>query len=239
MRPAPCEQASPGRLMKARLYLVLDLFCEKKWLARLSNRAVRVYFALLRHYNWSKGAAWPGVPTLCEETGLSERSVRYAVDELRVFGLYSVERGQGRRSNRYRLPDPVPDIPPVLFMPPRLRRRMERTVRPQTGPRRGATDCTPSRPVEVQNGAQEVLVLNNELNNERNYGGSSPSTPKAQPQEPDRERLIADHRKLYETLRNSPDAAAGIRRSLAGQLRVTEEEAATLLDGAPPSMSAP
>lgn len=73
--------------------------------------------------NGSAGAAvcWPSQARLAELTGLSERSVRYALRELEARCLIQASAGQGRTSSRYRLacddspnrrldlPEPEPD----------------------------------------------------------------------------------------------------------------------------------
>jgi hypothetical protein len=49
------------------------------------------------------GVCWPSVPTLMGCTGLADRTVRRAVNELEAMGVISVVRGRGQAGNRYTL----------------------------------------------------------------------------------------------------------------------------------------
>lgn len=64
--------------------------------------ALLVAFRLADHTNRS-GWAWPSVPTLVEETGLSRSTVLRGLAELEEAGELHVERSRSRRGNRYRL----------------------------------------------------------------------------------------------------------------------------------------
>lgn len=81
-----------------------------RWLTtvNLDSRAtiamVRVAGALARRQNAVTGQLNPSVPTICGDTGLTDRAVRAAVKALEGAGFLSVARGDGRgHSNAYRL----------------------------------------------------------------------------------------------------------------------------------------
>lgn len=57
--------------------------------------------------------AWPSVPLLAELAGMHEDTVRRAVRRLEATGMVTVQRGGGRRANRYRLALPGTAVGPV------------------------------------------------------------------------------------------------------------------------------
>ena len=66
------------------------------------GRAFQVYAAIVRHAD-EKRRAWPGIDRLSKMTGLSPRSVRYAIERLESAGWILVDRQPGR-PNTYTLP---------------------------------------------------------------------------------------------------------------------------------------
>ena len=64
--------------------------------------AFQVYIDIAMHARKEK-KAWPGIGRLAELTGLSARSIRYAVSRLEAAGWIVVERARGRQ-NTYTLP---------------------------------------------------------------------------------------------------------------------------------------
>ena len=71
--------------------------------ATLSRGALRVGLRLASYVNLETGDAWPAQKTLAVELSISERAVRYAVDELIEKGHLIASRANRRASNRYRL----------------------------------------------------------------------------------------------------------------------------------------
>ena len=51
--------------------------------------------------------AWPSIATLCESTGLTDRSIQRAVKELERFGVLSVRSGGGRKTNTFEMLPPT------------------------------------------------------------------------------------------------------------------------------------
>lgn len=225
-------------MKKTGLYGTLNSLRDKKWFGTLSHRALRVLVVLLTYYNWQEHAAWPGMRTLIEQTGLSKRSIQYAIRELCDLNLLTVVAARGRRTNRYCLSEAVPNVPADSSSPARITQRralqpptnlgvqsdapISRAVEAQTvAPQRSNSWCTS----EVQNA--EPAILNNEVNNEENYISVSSHKPPSK----DRNQCIAEYRQLFDNVRQYPGSAAGIRRALAKDLDITEDEAAALLDG--------
>jgi pyocin large subunit-like protein len=66
----------------------------------------RSVLTILATYADDTGLAWPSLPTLCRDTGLSRSTVQRATQDLVTAGeLLIVELGSGRgRSTRYRIP---------------------------------------------------------------------------------------------------------------------------------------
>ncbi len=81
-------------------------YFEKVYKANLSHRAKAVYMYLKDHAD-SEGKCWPGIRTIAKELGLSQSTVKRALDELYKAGLVSKEhrwRENGSlSSNLYRL----------------------------------------------------------------------------------------------------------------------------------------
>ncbi len=111
------------------LYTALRSLRDNKWLARLPNRALKVFFALLSRYNQQTCVAYPSVKTLSKDTGLHERTIHRAIKDLRAFGLVTVKPGRGHRSNDYQLTDPIPCLPQHLIIPRGARSQIHRMLR--------------------------------------------------------------------------------------------------------------
>jgi len=69
---------------------------------RLSRCAVACAFYLIDYYNDYFGRAWPSYDTLAKLTNSNRRTVITAVKKLLELGYFTVEKGEGRRSNYYR-----------------------------------------------------------------------------------------------------------------------------------------
>ena len=86
--------------------------------ADLPNRAKVTAMAIAERYNRQKGCAWPSMRKLAEDTGQSERSVRYAIAELRKAEFLLAERKHRASPYVYRLAYPserqVRTGPPAL-----------------------------------------------------------------------------------------------------------------------------
>jgi hypothetical protein len=67
----------------------------------LSPAARLVAFVLSTHMDSSGGSCFPGIRLVAEETGYVSNTVAAAVNELEATGFLSVQRGGGRRPNRY------------------------------------------------------------------------------------------------------------------------------------------
>jgi hypothetical protein len=90
--------------MTANLMTRLEFFGEMlKAANNFTRSALAVAFVLLyRHINGRTGRCDPSTSTLAEETGLSARTVKSAVDELRNSGWWQITRGGGRgRTNSF------------------------------------------------------------------------------------------------------------------------------------------
>ena len=81
-------------------------YFEKVYKADLSHRAKAVYMYLKDHAD-SEGKCWPGICTIAKELGLSQSTVKRALDELYKAELVAKEhrwRENGSlSSNLYRL----------------------------------------------------------------------------------------------------------------------------------------
>jgi hypothetical protein len=237
----------------SKLYHALRLRREKGWLAVLSPRALRVDDALLEHYNWRQGKAWPGYETLCHDTGLSRDSVREAQRELEFYRRWIIHRAP-RRSNEYRLPpELVPDVPAVRYVPSARWTRRERLVglRDKVGQSQSRAshglESRASRPLQsraTQKLQSSALGRNYALNyavEQRNELRSDTDKPfhshqngnhHANGEGPHKDTIVRRYRALLEQLGNDPEARDGVVRGLAGALRCSEGEAGALLRAA-------
>jgi hypothetical protein len=66
---------------------------------RLARCAVACAFYLIDYYNDNFGRAWPSYDTLAKLTNSNRRTVITAVKKLLELGYFTVEKGDGRRSN--------------------------------------------------------------------------------------------------------------------------------------------
>ena len=76
------------------------------WVLRNSRATLgsRLVLLVLADYaDEDGGSCWPSVKTIARETLLSERQVQYCLRSLEKMGEISIEKGGGRRSNRYRV----------------------------------------------------------------------------------------------------------------------------------------
>jgi hypothetical protein len=95
--PVRVEVHTDGRWFRMFTSLV-----ESGTWARMSDAACRVYVALAKHCD-QRWMAWPSLRTLVRLSGVKERAVCYAVDELQREGLLQRRRGGGRMSTMYEL----------------------------------------------------------------------------------------------------------------------------------------
>jgi hypothetical protein len=97
---------------------------KNRWLTQLASErdlpapAFKVAYLLAEHVNHETGDAWPSLPTLAQEAGMSPRWARTLIRDLAVRGYLIVIENRGRSAtNRYRLatPDikaaPKPEVP--------------------------------------------------------------------------------------------------------------------------------
>lgn len=231
-----------------RLYCVLRLRREKGWLGVLSARALRVDDALLEHYNWRKGRAYPGYETLRRDTGLSRDSVSEALRELEFYGRWVIYRTP-RRPNVYCLPpELVPDVPAARYVPSARWTRRERLAGLRTVGSPAARQSRASH--RMQSRASRPIwsraldknhAVTTQLNNAvelRHGNGDFHSPPKDKPSKGGHDDQIAalleSHRRLWEREGRAPEMFAGLCRSLAVKLRCSEDEAGALLTASPP-----
>jgi len=184
-----------------RLYKVLRLRREKGWLGVLSPRALRVDDALLEHYNWLKGCAYPGYERLRRDTGLSRDAVSEALRELEFCGRWVIHRTR-RRPNIYCLPpELVPDVPAARYVPSARWTRKERLA--------SLSESRASRPSSrgghavssrgVSTGTTQLTTQ--ELRNE-NYGKATPffnhlTAHSPNGEKPRKEEAILRHRSFW------------------------------------------
>jgi biotin operon repressor len=84
----------------------LDFYAAMLKARTFTPSALAVAFMLLyRHQNAKTGRCDPATATLAEETGLSERTVKSAVEELRNSGWWQIGRGRGRGHTNSYMPD--------------------------------------------------------------------------------------------------------------------------------------
>lgn len=102
--------------------------------ADISKGAKNVAMYLWNRADHKTGTAWPSVATISRGTAMSERSVQYALRELERAGFIRTSRPTAKipATLRYHRGDRLPNIYAVAQ------------------PSRGATECTPSNPHEVQ-----------------------------------------------------------------------------------------
>ena len=81
----------------------------------LTKTAIRVFFRLLDHQNPKSGQCNPSNRRIAKTLGISERSVRSAISELKQIGAIKVRKGAGNRSNQYQIqrPDNWQPVGPV------------------------------------------------------------------------------------------------------------------------------
>ncbi len=80
-----------------------DFICALSKDSQLNGSAVKIANLLLFHYLSGKsGDAWPSEETLAKDIGVSERTARTAVQQLRKRRWFSVKGSKGKTSNRYR-----------------------------------------------------------------------------------------------------------------------------------------
>ncbi len=74
------------------------------------NATGKLLYGLLRDYQGSNEAAWPGQRRLADDLGVHHGTIVKALRDLESAGLIEIETGGGRRSNRYRVnPPPASD----------------------------------------------------------------------------------------------------------------------------------
>ncbi len=61
----------------------------------------RLLIAVLKSYAWNGSTCYPGQERLAAELGVSSRTIRRLLCELRDAGLLIIQRGEGRRTNTY------------------------------------------------------------------------------------------------------------------------------------------
>jgi hypothetical protein len=84
----------------------MNFFAEMVRSGTFTRSALAVAFTLLyRHLNAETGRCDPSTARLAEETGLSERSVKSAVEELRKSAWWQIGRGRGRGHTNSYSPD--------------------------------------------------------------------------------------------------------------------------------------
>lgn len=89
-----------------RFFIVHSKLVRDGYLPAIGDAATKVYISLVDHANQDH-AAYPSQPRIAKQVGLSERTVRRAVDVLAEFGLIEVIPPHGsRRNNVYRLTTP-------------------------------------------------------------------------------------------------------------------------------------
>ena len=107
------KQSVPGELYWSKAY---HLIVDDEYWAKWSFIAKAVYFVLLRHANIKTRKAYPTIPTIAKEAGISEDSVSKAVKEIEACGCIKFSRGGAKISfrNIYDVYD-QPHLPPVKF----------------------------------------------------------------------------------------------------------------------------
>lgn len=99
-----------GDARNERWFKVFHAIVESGIWARLTPSAAKVLVVLAKHAD-GDWMAWPKVPTIARLSGLADRNVYRAVQQLRSDGLLIVrESGRGRASNVYQLLPPKPDV---------------------------------------------------------------------------------------------------------------------------------
>jgi Helix-turn-helix domain len=97
-----------------------------------------VLLALARRAG-DEGRAWPSIPRLCRDTGLSDRAVRYALKALAETELLTVHRAPGRGLSMHlgaalgaveNHPGPAPGAGPPRHDMPRPRHLSAKTAAP-------------------------------------------------------------------------------------------------------------
>jgi len=86
-----------GESLYARFWLWL--VSSGKW-AAMSGAAAKTYGALLARADFTTLDCWPSVPTIAQDSGLSQRAVYGALQELVQLGVISRDSGKGV-NNRY------------------------------------------------------------------------------------------------------------------------------------------
>jgi biotin operon repressor len=116
--------------MAADLIKRLDFYAAMVRSGTFTRSALAVAFVLLyQHLNAETGRCDPSIARLAEETGLSERSVKSAVEELRRSGWWQIGQGCGRGYTNSYFPDlekvkhaspirPRKGEPPFTIAPP-------------------------------------------------------------------------------------------------------------------------
>jgi DNA-binding IclR family transcriptional regulator len=72
------------------------------WQAACDEPSDKLVLVYLSDRANTKGNAWPHLPTIARQTGLSQRTIIRATDRLESLGYITVDRKQGC-SNRYRI----------------------------------------------------------------------------------------------------------------------------------------
>lgn len=67
------------------------------------SRNAKCLYALLLDYAWQEGSCFPGQPRLAHDLGVSDRTIRTDLDELRVFGLIAWKRRGLSLTNVYQI----------------------------------------------------------------------------------------------------------------------------------------
>jgi hypothetical protein len=231
------------------LYSALRLRRERGWLGALSARALRVDDALLEHYNWRKGCAYPGYETLRRETRLSRDSISEALRELEFYGRWVIHRTP-RRPNIYCLPpELVPEVPAERYVPSARWTRKERLKALRPTPKDAVPQSRASSPMSSRashpmqsrassrvqssaldrNYAVELRSVNyaEELRRDGGHGSSHVL------HSPDGEEVRNEHVQRYRahwlSVGGDEEMFPAVRRALAAALRCDEEEAGNLL----------
>lgn len=210
---------------------------EEQGLGRtLGCHALAVYVALLgfrQRFTTARGLRGPEarrakaaqtfyatLPQVAAAAGVSRATVCRVLKRLRTAGLVEeVERGGPGAANVYRVRDRPAGR--LLQQPGSISVRL------------------PASPTETRSSQAETPVrseVRSEITDGKGDGSSGrpfviQSNDESKEPRP-RDTLLAEYRELVRGFRDNPAALAGARRSLAGQLHVSEEQAGALLNGA-------
>lgn len=104
MAKSPTPQAELFKAETTWFHVFKDMI-DSGDMAKIDGSAIKVYLVIKSHTNFATGRAFPGIDTICKDTGLSESQVMRCIKMLEQHGY--IEKTKTGRRNLYTLKEKV------------------------------------------------------------------------------------------------------------------------------------